>query len=206
MKVRTEARRNAILQAAAGLFQEMGYERASMNELTKRLGGSKATLYGYFSSKEELFAAVVEAFSTVHLLDAVQELAVPASEPATLEALLTRFAERMLHVLTDDQSGALAVYRMVVAEAGHSDVGKLFHESGPAAAHKAIAGLVEAAMERGELRRADPNVTAQQFLALVTAESNMRVLQRAPQPLAPEEVRQMVARAIAVFFNGVGLR
>ena len=51
MKVKTEARREAIVEAAAQLFQEMGYERASMNELAKRLGGSKTTLYNYFPSK-----------------------------------------------------------------------------------------------------------------------------------------------------------
>ncbi len=60
MKVRTEARRNVILEAAVALFKELGYERTSMNELAKRLGGSKATLYGYFASKEELFRAVVK--------------------------------------------------------------------------------------------------------------------------------------------------
>ena len=67
MKVRTEARREAIVEAAATLFQEMGYERASMNELARRLGGSKATLYSYFPSKEALLVAVVKAFTTGHL-------------------------------------------------------------------------------------------------------------------------------------------
>ena len=201
MKVRTEARRNAILQAAASLFQEMGYERASMNELAKRIGGSKATLYGYFSSKEELFVAVVEAFSTVHLLDAVQSLTTPEAEQLTLKARLTQFAERMLSVLTNDRS-AIAVYRMVVAESGHSDVGNLFHEAGPAEAHKAIARLLEAAMDRGELRRADPAITAMHFLALVTAESEMRLFQKDPPPLAAGQLGPMVQRAVDMFFNG----
>jgi AcrR family transcriptional regulator len=77
MKVRTEARREAIVEAAALLFQEVGYERASMNELTKRLGGSKATLYGYFPSKESLFVEVVRSVATVHLSEAVAQLAGP---------------------------------------------------------------------------------------------------------------------------------
>ncbi|CAI1972516.1 Uncharacterized HTH-type transcriptional regulator yvdT [Serratia ficaria] len=74
MKVRTNARRDAIVEEAALLFQEMGYERASMNELAKRVGGSKATLYGYFSSKEELFTAVVRQHVTQHLSEAATEL------------------------------------------------------------------------------------------------------------------------------------
>ena len=77
MKVRTEARRDAIVDAAAELFQECGYERASMNELARRLGGSKATLYNYFPSKESLLVAVVKAYATGHLSDAVDGLSAP---------------------------------------------------------------------------------------------------------------------------------
>ena len=51
MRVRTQARRDTIIEAAIQLFEEAGYEGASMSELARRLGGSKATLYGYFPSK-----------------------------------------------------------------------------------------------------------------------------------------------------------
>jgi len=206
MKVRTEARRNAIVEAATELFKEMGYERASMNELAKRFGGSKATLYGYFPSKEELFVAVVKAVATGHLLEATQELAadVAAGQPA-LEARLKRFGERMLKVLTHDES-ALAVYRMVVAEAARSDVGKLFYDAGPAAAMEALTGLMAAAMDRGELRRSDPKVVASHFAALVTAESDNRLFQKDPPPLTIKQIRQMVSRAVETFMGGAAQR
>lgn len=206
MKVRTEARRSAIVEAATELFKEMGYERASMNELAKRFGGSKATLYGYFPSKEELFVAVVEAVATGHLLEATQELAadVADGQPA-LETRLKRFGERMLNVLTHDES-ALAVYRMVVAEAGRSDVGQLFYDSGPAAAMAAIAELMAAAMDRGELRRSDPKVAAAHFTALVMAETDMRLYQRDPPPLTLKQIRQMVSRSVEMFMRGAAQR
>ena len=44
MKVRTEARREAILEVASQVFLEFGYERASMAEIVKRIGGSKSTI------------------------------------------------------------------------------------------------------------------------------------------------------------------
>lgn len=206
MKVRTEARRSAIVETATELFKEMGYERASMNELAKRFGGSKATLYGYFRSKEELFVAVVEAVATGHLVEATQELAADVSEgrPA-LEARLARFGERMLNVLTHDES-ALAVYRMVVAEAGRSDVGQLFYDSGPAAAMEALTGLLSAAMARGELRRSDPKVAAMHFTALITAEIDVRLYQRDPLPLTLRQIRQMVGRALEMFMVGAAPR
>jgi len=59
MRVRTDERRNAIIQAATEIFAKVGYERASMATIAERTGGSKTTLYGYFPSKEELFWAAM---------------------------------------------------------------------------------------------------------------------------------------------------
>lgn len=205
MKTRTEARRSAILDTAATLFKEVGYERASMNELAKRLGGSKTTVYGYFASKEELFSAVVEANSTVHLLDAAKHLALAGQEQQGLEASLTEFGERMLNILTNDRD-AIAVYRMVIAEAGISDVGRLFYHSGPAAALQAIATRFESAMETGALRRGDPMLYALQFTALLTAENEARLFEKDPAPLALEAIRAMVARALDTFLHGTRAR
>jgi AcrR family transcriptional regulator len=202
MKVRTEARRQAIIEAAAQLFQEAGYEGASMNELAKRMGGSKATLYGYFPSKEELFGAVVRTVATANLFDAARELLIGGVGTAALEMSMIHFGERMLFGLTND-STALAVYRMVVAESGRSDVGQLFHDAGPAESLTRLASTLEAAMERGEIRRVDATVAAKQYIALVAAEVTARIFQRNPPPLSLKEIQQMVARAADLFFAGM---
>jgi AcrR family transcriptional regulator len=59
MKTKTESKRQAILTAAAEVFREVGFERASMSEIRARIGGSKATLYNYFPSKEKLFCRLI---------------------------------------------------------------------------------------------------------------------------------------------------
>ena len=63
MRVKTADRRQAILEVAHDVFQEMGFERASMAVISRRLGGSKGTLYGYFRSKEELFETAMKTVS-----------------------------------------------------------------------------------------------------------------------------------------------
>ena len=108
-------------------------------------------------------------------------------------------------MLTHDES-ALAVYRMVVAEAGRSEVGQLFYDSGPAAAMEAITGLMAEAMDRGELRRSDPKVAAAHFAALVTAESDRRLFQKDPPPLTIRQIRQMVSRGVEMFMRGAAPR
>jgi AcrR family transcriptional regulator len=201
MKVRTEARRSAILEAATELFKEFGYERASMAELAKRLGGSKATLYGYFPSKEALFSAVTRGSAMSHLAEATLELKVRVDSREALESILTSFAEKMLSVLIND-AGAMAVYRMVVAEAGRSEVGELFHNSGPTESMAALAGWLEDAMARGYLRKANPKILALQFTALATAETSPRVFQRSPPAVSRAEIKQMVNRALEIFLLG----
>jgi AcrR family transcriptional regulator len=63
--------------------------------LVKRLGGSKATIYGYFASKEALFEAVVSASATGHLSDSAtlalrDEIAVRHQNPYAAKAPITR--------------------------------------------------------------------------------------------------------------------
>ena len=53
-------RRQAIVEAAARLFAELGYTDCEMERVASELGIAKGTLYLYFSSKEELFYASVD--------------------------------------------------------------------------------------------------------------------------------------------------
>lgn len=201
MRMRTEAKREAIIEAAAELFKESGYEGASMNELANRLGGSKATLYGYFPSKENLFSAVVRKFATSHLSKATVELQKCPESWEALQSVLRRFAGRVLSYHTGE-SNVLAVCRMVIAESGRSDVGVLFLEAGPRECISALAVVMGKAMERHELRDGDPRVFAVQYFALITAEINYRLYQRNLKPLGPQAIRRLAGHAVDMFLEG----
>src|SRR3954470_6176598 len=59
---RAEARdgRQALLDAALAVFAERGYRDASVDEIAERAGYSKGALYWHFSSKDDLFFALLE--------------------------------------------------------------------------------------------------------------------------------------------------
>lgn len=202
MKVRTEARRSAIVEEATRLFTEFGYERASMNELTHRLGGSKATLYGYFASKEALFVAVIQDLGDRFLTDAIDRLTEAA--PEDFEGALRRFGESL--VGTGSEEGPTAVFRMVVGESGRSDVGSLFFEAGPRRVLDAVTEYMRRVIAHGGLRRGNPAVLARQYLGLLRAEGDDRLYQRNPTPLSRAQVRAMVERAIETFLHGCAAR
>ena len=57
--------RAEILTAAAELFRARGYRATTLEELARRLGISKKTLYGHFRSKEDLLAAIFHRTMTL---------------------------------------------------------------------------------------------------------------------------------------------
>lgn len=57
---RAERTRNAILDAAAAVFDERGFAGASLSEILAKAGVTKGALYFHFSSKEELAMALID--------------------------------------------------------------------------------------------------------------------------------------------------
>jgi AcrR family transcriptional regulator len=197
VKVRTEARREAILEVASQVFLEFGFERTSMSEIVKRIGGSKSTIYGYFPSKEALFVAVTHAAGEKHMDAAIAEMAAHAG--GDLGEVLTRFAEKLVSFLCSDET--VAAHRMVLGEAGHSDIGQLFYDGGPKRGLMVIANVFRQAMERGELRRENPWIMAQHFGALINAENQYRWFCRDVAPLTKAQIKLTAERAVAVFLR-----
>ncbi len=85
-----DEKREAILRIAYQAFLTDGYAATSMSEIARQVGGSKATLYNYFCSKEELFTAVVDekcqviedmVFDAALALDDFPQSADPAWRP-----------------------------------------------------------------------------------------------------------------------------
>ncbi len=55
-----EAVRSEIIYQAQKLFQQFGLKKTTMDEIAAACGKAKSTLYHYFTSKEEVFDAVIE--------------------------------------------------------------------------------------------------------------------------------------------------
>ena len=59
-ETRSEERRATILDAALDVFTDYGFRRASLEDIAHRAGISRTGLYHHFSSKEQIFHAMVE--------------------------------------------------------------------------------------------------------------------------------------------------
>jgi AcrR family transcriptional regulator len=153
VKTKTEAKRQAIIQAATEVFREVGFERASMSEIRARIGGSKATLYNYFPSKEKLFFEVMYQAKELELGAITAALNADADD---LKLELLRFGQKLLPVLYSSDS--IAIRRLAIAELGHSDIGKVVFEGATLPMEKQVAEFLRKTMKRGLLRTADPKI------------------------------------------------
>jgi AcrR family transcriptional regulator len=197
MKTKTEAKRVAILKAAAEVFREVGFERASMSEICARVGGSKATLYNYFPSKERMFFEVMYQANEVEFETIVGSLNPDAVDT---KAELLHFGSELLRFMYTP--GAIAIRRLAIAESRNSDIGKMCFERAVAPTRKRVADYLKKAMKRGALRTSDPGSAANHFLALLESEHLQRLLYNVAPTPKPEALTASVRRAVDVFFNG----
>jgi AcrR family transcriptional regulator len=201
MKTKTEAKRLAILKAAAEVFREVGFERASMSEIRARIGGSKATLYNYFPSKEKLFFEVMYQAKELELADITHTLKPDADD---LKEELLHFGKRLLGALYSPE--AIAIRRLAIAESRHSNIGKIVFEGATAPIEHEVGEFLRKFMKRGALRTSDPKTAAMQLLSLLESEFLQRVLLGVVSSVKPEALNSAARRAVETFLSGYARR
>jgi len=205
LRVRTEAKREAILGSAAEVFMEMGYERASMAEIAERSVCSKPTLYSYFPSKAELFMGAImhKIGGTLvsHIQAALMELPTLAAEDPG--PVLMRFGEHFIAAV--DSPEAYAFKRLIAATMTDRVDAERFWELGNEQLVKTIEAYLSAATEAGRLKVRNARVAAQQLLALYEAEITWSGPIGFPPELPSETIPELAARAVQVFLAAYGL-
>jgi len=195
---RRALRRKAILNAARAAFIEDGFALASMSSIAARLGGSKATLYGYFKSKEAMFAAFVEEECRLVVEDLFE-----GPDDGDLVARLTAIGERFLdHLLSE---WAVRMFQVIVAEATRTpDLARTFYFAGPAKGVHRLAATLATAQARHEIIVEDCENAAEQFLALCRGRHHLEtVLNLAARP-NQAEIQAAIAEAVRTFMARYG--
>jgi len=159
-RVRTEEKRDEIVRIAAELFEKHGYDRCSMAALSERVGGSKATLYGYFASKEELLRAVIQCEVASEFDRILNEFHEEADLRDGLIKLGIAYHNKRLSSLP------VANIRAIVNQPPGSTMGKEFYEAVIRPAFEGVATKFEQLMDNGRLRRADPWTTLMHWKGL----------------------------------------
>lgn len=183
-----------IVDGARTVFLSRGFDAASMGDIAKAAGVSKGTLYVYFKSKEELFAAIVREECFTHA-----EGAFRLDETDTdVEKVLTHVGIEFVKYLCSP--GKASSLRIVVAIADRMpEIGKAFYETGPANGIQRLASYLEAQVRAGILTIADTEVVAAQFLDACQSTLFKPVLFNFAPPPPPERIQYVVGIAVRAF-------
>lgn len=193
---RRDERRDMILDVARDCFLSLGYAATSMSAIAARLGGSKGTLYNYFKSKEDLFAAMMER-QCGELSDVLFDVSSVSHEP---QERLRHFGRSFLELLMAPQ--ALAIHRLVVAESERfPELGRAFYESGPRLVMMRIGEYLDQLMDEGKLRRADPLIAAQHFKDLAISGVYQPRMWGVIGDQTPEQMDVQVERGLDTFLR-----
>jgi AcrR family transcriptional regulator len=192
---KSDIKRRAIVETAYRLFRAQGFDKTSMAEITALVGGSKATIYSHFPSKEELFVECMMAVVADYMSGTLKHLETSA-EP---RLALRRFGTSVLNFICSAEQ--LEVRRLMIAEAARSGTGKLFFDR-IAALRTRVSAFLSACMESGKLRRDDPDLAADHLGALLEAEILEPLLLQVREASPDRKETALAAqRAVAAFLR-----
>ena len=143
---RKEARPGEIISAGLEEFADKGFAAARLEDVARRAGIAKGTIYRYFSSKEDLFEAALNARLTPVLggLDSMVD-----SFPGTTEELLRAAIARLHKALFED--GLHVLMRIIITEGNRfPDVAENYHRTVISRGRAMLARVVERGIARGE--------------------------------------------------------
>lgn len=190
----------SILAAAQRAFLGGGFGAVSMDAIARAAGASKATLYAYFSSKEELFGAVVARASERY----AQGFTAGELDPADVEVSLNAIAERFLGLLLSPD--VIAMNRIIIGEVARFPVlAEIFWRAGPERVRVQLEGFFRRAAEIGTLDIADTKLAAGQFASLVRGEIHLQRLLGLGES-NPQLVSAAARSAVATFLRAFGPR
>ncbi len=151
---RKEARPQELTAAALDLFVEKGYAATRLDEIAVRAGVSKGTLYLYFSSKEDLFKAVVRE-GLLPLLAEGEILVANASGPAS--ELFRAIVMRWWELIGDNPIGGIT--KLIFAEARNfPEIARFYAEEVIDRGKRLLAAALQRGIDSGEFRPFDPDV------------------------------------------------
>jgi AcrR family transcriptional regulator len=195
-----EPERARILRdAAEEVFLRDGYAAANMDEVARRAGMSKRTLYQHYPSKAALFEATIEAALAPLRLDSAIE-----RDPDLAIALTGMLEAGARHLLALRQT---AIFRLVISEVQRSpELAEAFHRASFSHGTWPLERRIGAEMERGRLRVPSAEAGAKLLYGMALGAVQMKMLLGLRGQPDEAEIAELARQAVAIFLNGALIR
>lgn len=197
--VRTGRKFQQVLDGAREVFLRDGFEGASVDDIARAAGVSKATLYNYFPDKRLLFIEVIQTECT-RMADRALEL---IDDNAPPREALTMAASQLVPFLLSDF--AQRAFRICVAERDRfPELGQEFYAAGPEMGCSRMCVYLEKAVARGALKIDDLTMAAEQFSELCKAKLWTRAAFGIQTEFSQNEIDGVIKNAVETFLARYG--
>jgi AcrR family transcriptional regulator len=150
---RKQARPAELTAAAAELFVERGYAATRLEDVARRAGVSKGTLYLYFESKEDLFKAVVRE-GLVPALERGEQML--EEHQGSAASLLRELLQGWWELIGNTPFGGLP--KLMFSECRNfPELGRFYYEEVISRGYRLIEGVLERGVRSGEFRPLEPD-------------------------------------------------
>ena len=197
MRVMTDEKRQEIVAAAWDVFRVKGFDGTSMSDVSERLGGSKATLYRYFSSKDELFAAALEEV----IGDSAARVFAGLWDEGDIETRLLEFGN--IYMKARMQDDMIAIERALIAEGARSDLGERLRRQFVQPYWRRLTAVFNHEMRAARMHKGDPWVATWQFRGMIEGELVERRL-HGDLTITEAALETSVAEGVKVFMRAYG--
>lgn len=198
-EIRKGRKFDQVLAGAWQVFMQHGYEGASVDDIAKSAGVSKATLYSYFPDKRLLFLEVAKAECRRQAEEAFAQI----NFEGAVADVMRQTATRMVKFFLSDFGQQM--FRTCVSECYRfPEIGEEFYESGPGLVQGRIAEYLEKATAKGLLKIDDFDLAAAQFHELCKADFHAKIICGVQNTFSDEEVARIIDGAIDTFLARYG--
>jgi AcrR family transcriptional regulator len=186
--------RARIFSAAEAAFTADGFHVATMDNIARRAGCSKKTIYKFFSSKEDLFFGLIEQSREM-----VHKVQIDRSKET--EAALVEFLEESSRIMLS--RNAISRRRMIMAEYTHSPALLAAAERrGTGTARLALASYLGELERSGRYEIGDPREAAHMLIGMALGAFHQRLLLGVTSSLSPEVIRERIVKAVRIYLRG----
>lgn len=197
---RKDARPAELIAAALALFVEKGFAATRIEEVARRAGVSKGTLYLYFGSKEDLLKAVIREHVSREIVAGAEQLARYQGSAADL--LQQVFTAWWLKTLDGPVAG---VFKIIVTEVRHfPDIAELWTREVRQPATQLVGSLLQRGIDAGEFRRVDvPTAVHSLVLPMVMLCVHKHTLGACSQPPLDVDPRRFIEDHVRLLLHGI---
>jgi AcrR family transcriptional regulator len=193
---RIERQRKAIMDAAAELFAQKGYQATTTRDIAEAVDTGESTLYGYFSSKKDVLQAILS--QQAEMVDALLVHIVELEDAQSFVELVDLLMEKIL---------ARTVYnRVLIAEAWNDDeILQTYVITRWQPVIQTLRNFIAMKVAQGVFRPIAPDLGARMIIGSFVA-AILPVLRGGEPSPTPEQRRQLARMIVEIISNGLYLR